>query len=388
MATALHLQGRTRMEQGRVQEGLSLLDEAMVGVIAGELSPLMAGLVYCSVIEGCREVYALDRAREWTAALGRWCEEQPEMVAFVGVCQVHRAEILQLNGAWSDALGEARRAGERCLGINRLAAAAAFYQQGEVHRLRGEFVAAEVAYRNASQWGWDPQPGLAQLRLAQGRKAAAAAAIRRAVEETSARSRRIGLLAAQVEILLATGDTAEARRAGRELQEIAGSLDSRVLDAMAAQALGAVELSEGNPLIAVGLLRPAWHVWHELRAPYPAARVRVLLGHCCRALGDEESAELELRAARTVFEELRAAPDLAGLELAGRNQPVSSPHRLTRRELEVLRLVATGKSNKAIARSLFLSERTVERHVSNIFRKLEVPSRAAATAHAYRHDLV
>jgi DNA-binding CsgD family transcriptional regulator len=388
VAAAVHLRGRVRMQLGQIAEGLSLLDEAMVGVVADELSPLMGGLIYCSAIDACREVYALDRAREWTAALGRWCAEQPEMVAFVGVCQVHRSEILQLDGCWADALAEAQRAGERCLGVNRLAAAAAFYQQGEVHRLRGELVAAEAAYRDASQWGLDPQPGLAQLRLAQGHTAAAAAAIRRALGETTARARRPALLAAQVEVMLATGDTSEARTACRELHEIAESFGSRVLGAVAAQAAGAVALAEGTVPVAAGLLRRAWQVWQELPAPYPAARVRVLLGRCCRALGDLEGAELELRAARTVFEQLGARPDLARLEAAGRTASAARPHGLTQRELEVLRLVATGKSNKDIASSLFLSERTVERHVSNIFRKLDVPSRAAATAHAYQHALV
>jgi ATP/maltotriose-dependent transcriptional regulator MalT len=310
------------------------------------------------------------------------------MLSFVGVCQVHRAEILQLGGAWTDALTAAESASERCMGVNRAAAAAAFYQQGEVHRLRGEFAAAEAAYRDASQWGWDPQPGLAQLRLAQGRTAAAAAAVRRAVEEPTARAQRTRLLAAHVEIMIAAGDTAEARKAGGELQALARTFDLRLLDAIAAQAMGAVELAEGNPPVAAGLLRRAWQGWQELEAPYPAARARVLLGSCCRAMGDQEGADLELRAARTVFERLGARPDLAGLEGAVRSEPTGRPLGLTPRELEVLRLVATGKSNKAIASSLFLSERTVERHVANIFRKLDVPSRTAATAEAYRHALI
>jgi DNA-binding CsgD family transcriptional regulator len=388
VAAAIHLQGRVRMEQGHLAEGLSLLDEAMIGVMAGELSPVMTGLVYCSAIDGCQEIHALDRVRQWTAALGQWCAEQPEMLAFVGVCQVHRAEILQLGGAWTAALAEAERASERCLGVNRVAAAAAFYQQGEVHRLRGELAAAEAAYRNASQWGWDPQPGLAQLRLAQGRTAAAVGAIRRAVIETPTRAQRTRLLAAQVEIMLAAGDAVEARKAGGELQALARTIASSLLDAMAAQAMGAVELAEGNAAAAAGLLRRAWQGWEELEVPYAAARVRVLLGSCCRALGDQEGAELELRAARNGFEKLGARPDLAALEPAVRRQPAARPFGLTPRELEVLRLVATGKSNKAIASSLFLSERTVERHVANIFRKLDVPSRAAATAEAYRHALI
>ncbi len=389
VAAALHLQGRVRLQQGQVGAGLSFLDEAMVGVVGGELSPLMAGLVYCSAIEGCREVFALDRAREWTAALGRWCGEQPEMVAFVGVCQVHRAEILQLNGAWSDALAEAQRACARCLGINRLAAAAALYQQAEVHRLRGELLAAEAAYRDASQWGWDPQPGLALLRLAQGQSAAAAAAIRRAVGEATPPAQRTVLLTAQVEILLATGETGEARTAAGVLAAIAAGFGSRVPGALADQALGAVELAEGNTAGAAALLRRAWQVWQELDAPYPAARARVLLGQCHRAQGDRDGADLEERAARAVFDALGATPDLTRLAAAGRDESAPRrPHGLTPRELEVLRQVATGKSNKDIASALFLSERTIERHVSNIFRKLDVPSRAAATAHAYRHALV
>ena len=141
----------------------------MVAVTAGELSSLVTGLMYCSVIQACQEVYAFGRAREWTAALAQWCEEQPEMVAFTGVCRVHRAEIMQLRGAWQDAIEEAQRARERSQGVSQQTAAAALYQQAEVHRLRGEFAAAEEAYRSASQWGLEPQPGLALLRLAQGR---------------------------------------------------------------------------------------------------------------------------------------------------------------------------------------------------------------------------
>jgi DNA-binding CsgD family transcriptional regulator len=388
LAAALHLQGRARLQQGRLHEGLSLLDEAMVGVIAGELSPIMTGLVYCSVIEGCREVYALDRAREWTVALCRWCEAQPQMLAFVGLCRVHRAEILHLDGKWREALREAQLAFSLSVGINRRAAAAALYLQAEIHRHLGEFMAAEVAYRDASQRGWSAHPGLALLRLAQGRTAAAAAAIRRALEESTARSQRVELLAAAVEIMAAAGNLGDARNASRELQEISDSLEARWLRAMSAQAAGAVELAEGNPSAAVGPLRRACEAWHELAVPYSAARVRVLLGCCCRDLGDQEGADLELTAARTVFEKLGAAPDLARLKDLWADGRSSRAHGLTSRELDVLRLVAAGRSNGEIATTLFLSERTVERHVSSILHKLDVRSRSAATAHAFRHALV
>jgi DNA-binding CsgD family transcriptional regulator len=387
-ACARHLQGRIRLQQGQIESGLALLDETMVAVTAGELSPLVTGLMYCSVIGACREVYALDRAREWTAALTQWCEEQPEMIAFSGVCRVHLAEIMQLRGAWPDAILEAQRALERSRGVNQQAAAAAFYQLAEVHRLTGDFPAAEEAYRSASQLGLEPQPGLSLLRHAQGRTDAAATAIRRAASATADRFKRMRLLPAYVEIMLAAGDVREARNASRELEEIAVSFDTAVLGAMAAQARGAVELAEGDAQAAMGPLRHAFEVWQRVEAPYAAARVRVLIGMACRALGDEDGAGLELGAARSVFEQLGAAPDLARLASLMKAARPRHSHGLTPRELQVLRLVATGKTNKAIAAELFLSEKTVDRHVSNILTKLDVPSRSAATAFAYENKLI
>jgi DNA-binding CsgD family transcriptional regulator len=389
IACARHLQGRARVEQGQLKAGLALLDEAMVAVTAGELSPIMTGLIYCSVIETCQQAYAVSRAREWTSALAQWCEQQPEMIAFTATCLVHRAEIMHLQGAWQDAFEEARRACQRAShSPDQKPPAAAFYQQGEVHRLRGEFAAAEAAYRNASQGGWEPQPGLALLRLAQGRIAAAAAAIRRAATAITSRLQRTKLLPAYIEIMLAAGDIQEARNACRELEEIAESLDTGVLGAIAAHARGRVELAEGNPQAALGSLRDAWRVWQQVKAPYLAARVRVLIGLAYRALGDDDGGGLELDAARVVFEQLGAAPDLARIDALTRRAPSGHPRGLTSRELEVLRLVATGKTNKAIAAELSLSEKTVDRHVSNIFTKLDVPSRAAATAYAYKHNLI
>jgi ATP/maltotriose-dependent transcriptional regulator MalT len=393
IACTRHLQGRALTQQGQVEEGLALLDEAMLAATAGELSPLMTGLIYCSVIEACQEVYALGRAREWTFALAQWCEEQPEMVTFNDTCLVHRAEILLLHGAWQDALEEARRACERfSWGSDPRPPAAAFYHQAEIYRLRGEFAAAEEAYHAASKWGCEPQPGLALLRVAQGRTDAAVAAIRRVVGATTDRLPRTRLLTAYIEILLAAGDIQEARGACRELEETAASFDTGVLGGMAAHARGAVELADGNAQAALGSLHHARQVWQQVEAPYLAARVRVLMGQACRALGDDDGAELELDAARAVFEQLGAVPDLAGLEALARSLSYdvlpNHPHGLTTRELQVLRLVAAGKTNKAIAAELFLSEKTIDRHVSNIFTKLDVPSRAAATAYAYEHRLL
>ncbi|MEE8454350.1 MAG: response regulator transcription factor [Limibaculum sp.] len=389
VSCARHQQGRALMGQGQVEKGLALLDEAMIAVTAGELSPVMTGLIYCSVIDACQQVYALARAWEWTSALAQWCEAQPQMVAFTTTCLVHRAEIMQLHGAWPDAIAEARRACERSSqGIEHRPPAAAFYQQAEVHRLRGDFRAAEEAYRNASQRGCEPQPGLALLRMAQERTGAAAAAIRRVVGATTDQLQRTKLLPAYVEIMLAVGDIEAARGACRELATIAESFGTECLGAMVAHARGAVELAEGDARAALGSLRRAVEVWRQVEAPYEAARVRVLSGLACRAVGDDEGASLELDAARAVFEQLGAAPDLARIAALAKGAPSGHPHRLTPRELQVLRVVAAGKTNKAIAAELFVSEKTVDRHVSNIFNKLDVPSRAAATAYAYKHKLI
>ena len=392
IAIARHLQGRTLLEQGQIEPGLALLDEAMVAVTAGELSPIVTGLIYCSVIEGCQQVYALGRAREWTTALAQWCDEQPELVAFTGICRVHRAEIMQLHGAWREATEEAQRACERCIQTgSRQTVAAAFYQQAEIHRLRGDFVAAEEAYRNASEWGRDPQPGLALVRLAQGRSDVAAAAIRRVLSGTKDPLQRTRLLPAHTEIMLAVGDVEEARAASAELREIAQRLETGtpgVLGALAAQAEGSVALASGHSQEALVALRRAWRVWQQIDATYLAACVRVQLGLACRALGDEDGSTLDFEAARAAFERLGAASDLARLDSLTAKARSNGHRGLTVRELQVLRLVAEGKTNKVIAAELVLSEKTIDRHVSKIFDKLDVPSRAAATAYAYAHQLI
>lgn len=389
VACARHVQGRALLRRERVQEGLALLDEAMLPVVAGELSPIMTGLIYCSVIEACQQVYALNRACEWTAALAGWCERQPEMVAFTGACLVHRAEVMQLRGDWPDAMAEARRACERAPpGADAHPPAAALYRIAELHRLRGEYADADEAYRQASRLGWEPQPGLALLRMSQGRLDAASAAIRRVLGAATAPLARARLLPAFVEIMLAVDELPEARDAGAELTEIARVLDAAVLEAQAAQARGAVELAGGDARAALGPLRRAFEGWQQAEAPYEAARVRVLSGMACLALGDEEGGRMELEAARSVFERLGAAPDLERIDRLDAEGSSPRPHGLTRRELEVLRLIAAGKTNKAAAAELSLSERTIDRHLSNIFTKLDVSSRAAATAYAYRHDLL
>jgi DNA-binding CsgD family transcriptional regulator len=389
-ALAVHEQGHALVRLGRVEEGLRLLDEAMVAATTGELSSIVTGLVYCSVIAYCQELYELRRAREWTDALTQWCEQQPQMVAHTGVCLVHRAEIMELQGAWRAALEEARRAGERLAQgtLNELAVGYALYRQGEVHRLRGELAEAEEAYRDASRFGCEPQPGLALLRLAQGNDDAAAAAIRRVVGEATELLKRARLLPAYVEIMLALGDAQEAHSACRELEEISARYESTTLGAISAHARGAVDLAQGDTQAALLALRHAWQVWQEFKAPYEIARVRVLIGLACRELGDKDAAEMEFDAARVVFAQLGASPDLTRVEKLFRPAVPKVAGGLTVREVQVVRLVAAGKTNQAIAAELFLSEKTVARHVSNIFAKLGLSTRAAATAYAYQHGLV
>jgi DNA-binding CsgD family transcriptional regulator len=373
-AIALHLQGRALLRRQMVEQGLALLDESMVSVTSGELSPIPTGLVYCSVIEACQEIYALRRAGEWTAALARWCEAQPEMVAFTGRCLVHRAEILQLRGDWDDAMEEARRA---CVRVaqkdERKTAAAAFYQQGEIHRLRGDYADAEAAYQSASKFGLEPQPGLALLRLAQGRAEAAAAAIRRVVGAAKDPLQRVKLLTAYVEIMLAARDHAEARAASSELETIAAGYGGDVLSALSDYSRGVLDLADEKPEDAVAALQRARVALDDLNAPYWAACARLHAARACRALGDDEAAGLELAVARAAFERLGAAPDLVRLEALAGGGAAARTHGLTARELQVLRLLASGKTNKLIAKDLTLSEKTVDRHVSNILNKLDVP---------------
>ena len=388
-ALAAHAQGHVLVQDGRLREGLPLLDEAMVAVTTGELSPIVSGIVYCGVILACRDAHEIRRAQEWTAALTRWCERQPDLVAFTGRCLVHRAEILQLRGDWADALAEAERAQDRCRQAeNDAAAGEACYRQGEIHRVRGDFEAAESAYREASRHGREPQPGLALLRLAQGRTDAAAAAIRRLLDETTAAGARASVLPAYVEIMLAAGDPEAAGKACRELEAIAEGQEVAAIGAMAWEASGRVAVAAEDHRGALASLRRAAQAWQQLDAPYEAARARSLVALACRELGDEDTATLELEGARAVFEELEAAPDLARVDELALTAPAGNPYGLTDRELEVLRHLSAGATNKAIAAELVLSVRTVDRHVSNIFTKLGVSSRAAATACAHEHHML
>jgi ATP/maltotriose-dependent transcriptional regulator MalT len=373
--------GRALIRLGRVREGVALLDEAMVAVIAGDVSPMLAGDAYCTVLEACQEIFDLRRAYEWTTSLARWCAAQPDLVRYRGECLLYRAEVMQLRGKWDEAVRDTQDACE--LLMSRPAAGAAFYRLGEIHRLRREFDKAEAAYMHANERGRKPQPGLSLLRLAQERIADAAASIRSALLDTRAQAPRARILAAAVEILLAAGDLERACTAAEELAQIARAVDAPLLSGMSAHATGAVRLSQGDIAGAGTSLREAWEIWRDLEMPYDEAQTCLLLAAVCGQRGDDDGRRLELDAARKLFKRLNVEAPLA--RVTGPSGPAGP---LSERELQVLHLLAAGKTNRAIAEDLFISEKTVARHVSNIFDKLGVSSRSAATAWAYQRNLI
>ncbi len=387
VALALILHGRALIAKGKLEEGCSSMDEAMALVLSGKLDAYFSGAVYCAVIAECLDVADMRRASEWTDAAHAWCASLPAVTPFHGICRIHRGEVLGLRGQWEEAESEIRTAAEELAAVKPTSAGEAYYALGEIRLRRGDLAGAEDSFRRAHELGRNPQPGLALIRLAQGHTAVAVAALRAGLANASgSRVGRARLLAAQVDAAVAAGDLGLAQSAAAELSAIAQSLGTPAVNAMAALARGAERLAEGDAGGAMADLRSAEAIWRDVGLPYEEAQTRLLIGSAARALGDEEGAILELRAARAAFERLGARADArraAALIATGSDRPAG----LTAREAEVLRLIAAGKSNRDIATRLVISEHTVARHVQNIFTKLGVSSRAAATAFAIEHQL-
>jgi DNA-binding NarL/FixJ family response regulator len=400
VAASLLGEGRVLLRMGQVAQGMALLDEAMATVLSGDVAPDWAGNIYCHMMAACIELADLRRARQWVAATESWLDALPAAVLFTGICRVHRSQVLQAGGQWDRAEEEAARVCAELADIARTVTGEGYYQLGELRRLRGQLDAAEAAYQRAHRLGRDPQPRLALLRCLQGRSAAALASVRAALLATAGRTPaepagwvgqaanrlvRARLLTAAVDIALAAGAVAEADAAAAELATIAEEFASPGFTAAGEQARGAVLLARDRPAEALPVLRSACHRWQELDAPYDCARVRVLLAAAYQALGDADGAELELAAAAEVFETLGAGPDAAAV--AAQRGLLTPPGGLTEREAEVLACLAAGSSNREIAAALVISEKTVARHLSNIFTKLGVTSRTAAAAYAHRHGI-
>jgi DNA-binding CsgD family transcriptional regulator len=385
VALGRYIEGRLLVRQGAVHDGMATLDEAMLSAMQGELGPMATGQVYCNVIAACQELGDLRRAGEWTEALRGWCASQPASV-FPGLCRAHRAEVLRARGAWDEAEREALQASEDLRETMPVFASEALYQLGEVQRQRGDLDAAEQTFRRANDLGFEPQPGLALVRLARGNAGAAAASMRSALSQEPNRLRRARLLSAHVEIAIAGDDLPTARGAAEELAEIASEYGSVTLEAAAAFARGRVELACGEASAALASLHQAWESWSTADCPFEAAEARRAVGLACREVGDADGAELALSSSLAMFEQLGAKAEAR--RTAAQLSVRPSVAGLTPRELEVLRLVAAGKSNREIAAELYLSVKTVARHLSNIFDKIEVSSRAAATAFAYEHGVI
>jgi DNA-binding CsgD family transcriptional regulator len=386
IALGLLTQGRMMIYSGRVPEGLALLDEAMVEISTAAVSPIIAGMVYCAMIEACQELSDFSRAASWTTALTTWCDVQPGLVPFTGQCSLHRGQIMRLHGAYDEALAEYALAQRRYeMEGTPAPAGRALTEQGDVQRIRGRLDEAEAAYHQAAELGHEPQPGLALLWLARGRTAAAISAINRLLAEAQGPVHRSWMLPAAVEVLVSAGRVDQARQHSDELAGIASSFGNAAVRAMARYAAATVHLASGQTEDALSNARGAARLWSQVGSPYESARARVLVARTLRELGDEDSATTEFAVARRTFADVGAEPAAHEIDqFLGRTRPGG----LTEREVEVLRLVAAGRSNHEIAGVLVLSQKTVERHLSNIFTKLDVPSRTAAAAYAHEHGLM
>jgi ATP/maltotriose-dependent transcriptional regulator MalT len=385
VAWGLHWQGLALIRQGHIDRGWTLVDEAMLDITLRQMEPLWAGFLHCNTIRLCDELGDPGRGWRWVEVTERWLEKGPTGPLYSGICRMFKASILRERGIWPEAEREARRVCDDLATLHMSSESRAYYELGEIKRLGGDFSDAEALFRQAQEMAFDPQPGLARLRLAQGALDAASGLIRRALDEASDRLARVRLLPDFVVIALARGDIESALSAAEELDEIATVYRSPGLMASAMWARAAVLLAQLDAGAALATFREAARLSTDLGSPYRVALARRGAGEALRGLGDEDSARIELEAARAIFDRLGAGPDAEQTaSLLGRR---AHPSGLSDREVEVLRNVASGRSNKEIAADLGISEHTVARHMSNIFAKIGVSSRTSAVAYALRHGI-
>jgi ATP/maltotriose-dependent transcriptional regulator MalT len=380
-AEALQTVGRVLIDEGAVERGLAHLDEAMLFAVEGRIGPYSTGKVYCSLIGACEDVGDLRRAAEWTEATAQWAGQHPFAI-FPGICRIHRAVVLDRRGEMADAERELSQACDELVGSNLANAAAAFAEVGDIRRRLGDLERAEEAFARVEELTGQTCTGVALLRLAQGRVDAAARIISGCMAAQSPNPLgRARVRPAAAQIAIAADDLGGARESVAELDAIATAFDTPMLHAMAALARGRLQLAEGDADGATHTLRDALRYWQELEVPYEVATTRTLLAQALRDVGDDDGARESFAAARALFDQIGARLDVP-------DTTVALPAGLTAREAEVLRLIAAGKSNKDIAAELFLSVKTVSRHLSNIFTKIGVSSRAAATAFAFEQQLM
>ncbi len=384
-AIALVYTGVARVRLGEVDQGLASCDEAMLPVHAGAVTPNWAGNLYCQVMGLFFELADYQRARAWTEATERWCDRFSNAAMFTGICRVHRAQLLHLEGAWAQAEAHARQACQDLADMNLGVVAAAQYELGELARIRGDHSGAARAFDRARELGRDPQPGWALLKLAEGDVEVARRCLDAALAATVQPLARAPLLAARLELAEYTCDVDLAAATAAELRAIAATFDTTGLCARAHEATGVAALLRGEAQVALGMLRDAYRCWRELGARYETARTQLRLAAALELAGDRDTAAREQELAAAALVALGAAPQPV-TRGAATAEPV--PGGLSPREVEVLRAVAVGASNAAVARELVISERTVERHLSNVFRKLAVSSRTEAARIAFATGLV
>jgi ATP/maltotriose-dependent transcriptional regulator MalT len=377
--------GRVLIDTGDTAGGLASIDEAMLSAVEGRLGPYSTGKVYCSLIGACEEVGDLRRAAEWTEMTAQWAEQHPFAI-FPGICRVHRATLLGLRGDLVDAETEAQRGVDELLEGHLPTVAAGFAEVGDIRRRLGDLDGAEQAFARAEELRGQPCYGTALLRLSQGRVDEASRIISGCVADRSAsRISRARVLPAAAQIAIAAGDLLMAEECVEELEQIADAFDIGLFRASAQLCRGRLLLAEGEPRAAAAVLNQALVRWQELGVPYEVATTRTVLAQAQRDAGDEDGARASFAAARTQFDAIGARLAAAGIDDA--QQTAHRPGGLTDREIEVLGLVALGWSNKEIAAELSLSTKTVSRHLSNIFTKIDVSTRSAATAYAFRHGI-